>query len=297
MALNAEFGGGAKIRFGDTTLGGSSTFTDDQNYSATAKKDSITVFLEDGVVIVLHSGDATLRSGDTGICEGCDFIKLGSWASHLVFDSGGDSNGSSNVFAHGWWVAGDIIDQSDLPFDGSATYEGGAIADVENNLGGQGWLTYTARGDMKMTWDFAARGGDLTISNFDTNHIDGGLTVTGRMTTPGELTGKNQFSGSLSGVNLPDNLSDLSGSANGSFVRGPDNFRDGKPISKSTPQGVIGNWAWARGATKPVAFLRARASNARGQSNRRASAAPTGTCRRVGGHQYIASCHHFLRFS
>ena len=242
MALNAEFGGGAKIRFGDAALGGTSTFTDDQNYSATAEKDSITVFLEDGVVTVLHSGDANLQSGDGGICEGCDFIKWGSWDSHLVFDSGGVTNGSSNVFAHGWWVAGDIIDQSDLPFEGSATYEGGAIADVANNLDGQGWTTYTARGDMRMTWDFAARAGDLTISKFDTSVIPGGLTFTGRMTTPGELAGKNQFSGSLSGVNLPDNLSDLSGSANGSFVRGPDNFRDGTAISKSTPQGVIGNW-------------------------------------------------------
>jgi hypothetical protein len=34
----------------------------------------------------------------------------------------------------------------------------------------------------------------------------------------------------------------MTGSATGSFVRGPDNFRDGKAVSKSTPQGVIGNW-------------------------------------------------------
>jgi hypothetical protein len=240
MALNASDGGGAKIRFGDAALGGSSTFTDDQNYSATAGKDSITVFLNDGVVTVLHSGDAKLQSGDGGLCVACDFIKWGSWESHLVFDDEG--NGSSNVFAHGWWVAGDIIDSSDLPFDGSAIYEGGAIADVANNLNGQGWVTYTARGDMQMTWDFGTREGDLTISNFDKDNIDGGLTVTGRMTTPGEIEGKNKFSGELSGQNLPENLSDLSGSANGSFVRGPDNFKDGRAVSKSTPQGVIGNW-------------------------------------------------------
>ncbi len=30
--------------------------------------------------------------------------------------------------------------------------------------------------------------------------------------------------------------------AGSAFVRGPDNFRDGKPISGSKPQGVIGNW-------------------------------------------------------
>ena len=64
-------------------------------------------------------------------------------------------------------------------------------------------MTYTAKGDMVMTWDFGTRDGDLTISKFDTSHIDGGLTFTGHMTTPGELEGKNQFNGSLSGVDLP----------------------------------------------------------------------------------------------
>ena len=66
------------------------------------------------------------------------------------------------------------------------------------------------------------------------------------MATPGELTGKNQFGGPLSiAGELPNNLSELNGmtgSATGSFVRGPINFNDGRPISGSTPQGVIGNW-------------------------------------------------------
>jgi hypothetical protein len=35
----------------------------------------------------------------------------------------------------------------------------------------------------------------------------------------------------------------MTGSANGSFVRGPLNFNnDHRPIPGSTPQGVIGNW-------------------------------------------------------
>jgi hypothetical protein len=95
---------------------------------------------------------------------------------------------------------------------------------------------------MTMDWDFAKRAGDLTISKFDTKNIDGGLTFTGHMTTRGELAGKNQFNGSLSGVNLPENLSDLSGSANGAFVRGPQNFDGKQGIKGSVPQGVIGNW-------------------------------------------------------
>jgi hypothetical protein len=126
--------------------------------------------------------------------------------------------------------------------NGAAQARLNILADnVASNLDDMGWVTYTTKGDMVMTWDFGAHGGDLTISKFDTQHIDGGLTFTGHMTAPGEV-GFNQFGGTLSGKDLPDNLSDLSGSANGSFVRGPDNFRDGKPNSKSVPQGVIGNW-------------------------------------------------------
>ena len=46
-------------------------------------------------------------------------------------------------------------------------------------------MTYTARGDMQMTWDFGTREGDLTISNFDKDNIEGGLTITGHMSNSG----------------------------------------------------------------------------------------------------------------
>jgi hypothetical protein len=240
QADGGETGGGVHIRSGDPEFGGTSSYTDDLNFASSATKDSITVYTDGHQPAVLRSGSAEFTGGGDVFCEDCSFFTWGGWNSHLVFNDGGQGN--SNIFAHGWWIAGDIIDQSDLPFDGSATYEGGAIADVANNLNGEGWVTYTAKGDMVMTWDFGTRDGDLTISNFDTKNIDGGLTFTGHMTTPGQLEGKNQFNGSLSGVDLPENLSDLSGSANGSFVRGPLNFVDGKAVKGSTPQGVIGNW-------------------------------------------------------
>jgi hypothetical protein len=244
ISMQADGGarnGGVRMLFGDPESGGTSSFTDDQNFSSTATKDSISVFTDNGALAVLRSASAELKSGGEMFCNDCSFLRWGSWNTHLVFNSGGERSGNSNVFGHGWWIAGDIIDQSDMPTDGSASYTGKAIGDVASNLDNMGWVTYTAKGDMVMTWDFGARGGDLTISKFDTQHIDGGLTFTGHMTAPGEA-GLNQFGGTLSGKDLPDNVSDLSGSANGSFVRGPDNFRDGKPISKSVPQGVIGNW-------------------------------------------------------
>ena len=85
----------------------------------------------------------------------------------------------------GWWVAGDVIDQSDLPTDATATYEGHAIGNVATNIGGNGWVTYVATGDMNMDWDFNARSGNLNIYHFDRGITPGGLTFTGEMTTPG----------------------------------------------------------------------------------------------------------------
>jgi hypothetical protein len=163
LADGGETGSGVHIRSGDPEFGGTSSYTDDLNFTSSATKDSITVYTDGHQPAVLRSGSAEFTGGGDAFCVDCSFFTWGAWNSHLVFDDGGQGN--SNVFAHGWWIAGDIVDQSDLPFDGSATYEGGAIADVANNLNGEGWVTYTARGDMVMNWDFGTRSGDLTISN------------------------------------------------------------------------------------------------------------------------------------
>jgi hypothetical protein len=82
---------------------------------------------------------------------------------------------------------------------------------------------------MGMNWNFGQRKGTLQITNFDSQNFEGGLDFKGNMSMPGVV---NKFSGGLSGVNLPSNLSDVSGFAQGSFVKGP----------SSAAQGVIGNW-------------------------------------------------------
>ena len=186
--------------------------------------------------------------GNKPICKGCDFLQWGAWGTRVKF---GDTDGTQyidNVHL-GWWVAGDVIDNSDLPTDLSASYSGHVIGNVSTNIGTNGWVTYVATGDMDMNWDFNARSGDLTISHFDRNITPGGLTFTGEMSAPGEVaTGKNKFSGplTLDNTDLPQNLSELNGmtgSATGSFIRGPNNIRNNGEIrSGSTPQGVIGNW-------------------------------------------------------
>jgi hypothetical protein len=107
-------------------------------------------------------------------------------------------------------VAGDVIDNSDLPTDASASYGGHVIDNVSTDLGNNGWQTYVATGDLDMNWDFNSRSCDLTISKFDKSITPGGLTFTGAMSAPGELAaGKNQFGGplSLANENLPENLS------------------------------------------------------------------------------------------
>jgi hypothetical protein len=187
------------------------------------------------------------EGGNKPICKDCDFLQWGAWGARVQF-----SNAEGPVYVDnihlGWWVAGDVIDNSDLPTDMTASYAGHVIGNVSTNIGSNGWQTYVATGDMDMNWDFNARSGDLTISHFDRSITPGGLTFTGAMSAPGELSGKNKFGGplTLDNTNLPNNLSELNGmtgSATGSFVRGPDNYRNNGEIkSGSKPQGVIGNW-------------------------------------------------------
>jgi hypothetical protein len=169
-----------------------------------------------------------------------------------------------NAQVLGFWVAGDIPAVGELPFDGSATYSGGAVGTVHTDLFGED-TTYTARGDMDMRWDFGSRSGDMKISKFDQDHFEGGLTFKGEMCAPGKANCStpqgNHFGGKLNGqlpgawqngdangeINQSAEYRDLNGFAVGSFARGPDNYdngdpKTGTPIPGSKPQGVMGNW-------------------------------------------------------
>ena len=102
----------------------------------------------------------------------------------------------------GWWVAGDITAATDLNEFGNqfaqATYSGHAIGNVAS-FNGETWKTYVAGGDLAMTWNFGERSGDLTISRFDQKNFSGGLTFSGDMNAPGQLSGKH-FEGDLHGI-------------------------------------------------------------------------------------------------
>ena len=115
-----------------------------------------------------------------------------------------------------------------------------------------------------MNWNFGKRTGNMTVSNFDASHFEGGLTFTGKMCAPGVTScgstpggawrtpNGNHFGDPLKGqlpgtaqfgqqpVPIDADYRDLNGFALGSFVRGPG---PDQAIPRSVPAGVIGNWA------------------------------------------------------
>jgi hypothetical protein len=173
-------------------------------------------------------------------------VKWGAWIAYLNFQDTGDDSDNQDQFgeevtrevtAFGWWVAGDVVSQDDLPTDGSASYAGRTVAWVANNRAGLQAI-YPAAGKMDMNWDFGKRLGDLKISKFDMAHIEGGLTFAGPMCAPGVGCGTafgNHFGGPLTVKmtdNLPNDLQSVRGSAIGSFVNN----------GNLKAAGVIGNW-------------------------------------------------------
>lgn len=174
----------------------------------------------------------------------------------------------TTVAVLGWWIAGDIPAVGQLPITGTASYAGDTIATVATDLFGDGgWTTYVATGDVEMNWNFGKRTGNMTVSNFDAGHFEGGLQFGGKMCAPGitscgttpdgakwNTPNGNHFGGPLKGTlpnfgpseGLSPQAQALNGFALGSFVRGPSNYQTvgdlPVPISRSIPQGAIGNW-------------------------------------------------------
>jgi hypothetical protein len=171
-------------------------------------------------------------------CTGCEFLQWGAWGSRVSFGNGESGPQYVDNIHLGWWVAGDIATDTDLDalqaLDASATYQGHVIGNVANNLDDGGWNTYVATGDLEMNWAFASRTGDLTISKFDTQNFNDGLTFSGPMCAPGVYgcgTGAgNHFGGPL---NTPQGSPiALTGSAAGSFVNN----------GAAKAAAVVGNW-------------------------------------------------------
>jgi hypothetical protein len=57
--------------------------------------------------------------GNKPFCKDCDFLQWGTWGTRINFSNADGPQYTDNIHL-GWWVAGDVIDQSDLPTDMTA---------------------------------------------------------------------------------------------------------------------------------------------------------------------------------
>ena len=169
-------------------------------------------------------------------CETCAFIQWGWWGTRLETADGEEPR---RDYVHmGTWTAGEIsggIDQTlpvgQLPFGGTATYAGSAIAtisrDMDSDINGTLDSTYIASGTFAMNYNFAVRNGsfDMELDGMDFNSGEGGVNGVGPNNSPQEL-----FSGALNASAF-----NIEGSVNGAFVNNGPNVA----------AGVIGNFSFA----------------------------------------------------
>ncbi len=167
---------------------------------------------------VSHTG-AFASIPNAPLCEKCDFLKYGLWASDVSYgDNQTDKMG-------GWWVATNErpVTPDDLPERGNAFYEGTAVGTFAKAEEG-GWTQGPATGDMTMDWTFEKRKGHLEIADFGNPDL-GYKTFRGKMYAPGYV----DFSGNIYGGGGK-------GFAAGSFVG---------PRPGTAPAGVMGNFGIA----------------------------------------------------
>jgi hypothetical protein len=165
--------------------------------------------------IVSHE-DATLPN-NVQYCA-CAFLDWGLWSAKGSINYGGIGIA---LDVEGQWATGDIttpaqLDQLAQLQTTTATFEGTAIGTVSPDIFATG-NTYTAAGDLNMTWNFATRDGQLDVTGFDGRDFGGAMTA-----PPGE----NGFGGFI------DDNNNGFGFAQGVFVNdGP------KPA-----EGIMGNF-------------------------------------------------------
>ena len=169
--------------------------------------------------IIQFKSQTQLTQSKELICSNCDFLRWGKLDVHLNYRD------TSNLFAGGWWVAGELTTVSDIDtlaaLGANATYNGSVQGTVIN--AGE---IYDASGGLTMNWSFAGRSGDLNISNFDQRSYSTGPNGLSQPTRD-----VNQFGGSLKQTEGPD-IGLRSGSVTGSFVNN----------GSVAAGGVMGKW-------------------------------------------------------
>jgi len=169
---------------------------------------------------VTHDG-SLISLPSSALCEDCDFLKFGTWASDVTYGDNVDKMG-------GWWVASNDIVQTvgQLPDTGSAFYAGNAVGTFAKRVEGT-WQQGIGTGGATLDWDFAQRRGDFRVSEFGTDTL-GRKNFGGTVRSPGEAVHYNGVIAGGGGI----------GATRGTFV-GP---RPGQ-----APRGVMGDFGISGG--------------------------------------------------
>ncbi|MDQ8727940.1 FecR domain-containing protein [Bradyrhizobium sp. LHD-71] len=156
---------------------------------ATVNSQAVTQF--SGGVVEFKPGtplsQAASQTVGVAFCQ-CEYTKWGLWAAGTTRAGEGGSGGQIKDTAEMFWVAGRLpANASDIPSTGSATYSGHAIANIHD-----GSSNYVAAGQFQNTVDFAARTGNVSVTNLD------GANYAGQIVFP---SGSPAFAGGLSAAN------------------------------------------------------------------------------------------------
>jgi len=142
--------------------------------------------------------------GGVAFCE-CEFLAWGFWG----IDASAPLDRSERIHL-GQWAAGEVLTSAAIAaLDGAATYNGHAIATVNN-----GASVYSAVGSFAMTVDFD----NPAASFYAIDNFDGG-SFTGNGLVFGAVGGLNIYDGVLSGQGVHDFVD---GTMRGAFMAGAD---------------------------------------------------------------------------
>jgi hypothetical protein len=130
-----------------------------------------------GALVEFRPGATITRSaqqvlGGQAFCD-CEFTRWGFWTSDIRHGVSGNLRESIDAF----WVAGRPIDKADVPTQGSATYVGHAVVQIQNgstNATGNG---YSASGAFRNEVNFGTRSGQFTITGLDRTNYAGAVTM------------------------------------------------------------------------------------------------------------------------
>ena len=166
----------------DPNQSGSSAYIDYDNFAALTQynNNGTPMSTTNGQAMQAHAGAVLntpasvvqqIASGLPGqehptFCE-CEYTRWGFWASQGLRT---DSNGHSvtDIVHLGTWVAGQLPQIGDVPTTGIATYTGHVIGSVSDGVS-----QHIDAGNFANTVNFAARTGNVAVTNFDGTNYNG----------------------------------------------------------------------------------------------------------------------------